>query len=127
MVRPTMRILCGSAATPGRARSIGSGNNHDRPHHHPVPSRGKGAGSRADAKSRCLAARDHLHARRRLRAADQPGGWHRDRAGGSQGWVGGGMNIIVLDAETFYSDDFTLSKLTTEDYVRSERFEVHGW
>jgi len=37
------------------------------------------------------------------------------------------MNIIVLDAETFYSDDFTLSKLTTEDYVRSERFEVHGW
>ncbi len=37
------------------------------------------------------------------------------------------MNIIVMDAETFYSDNFTLKKLTTEAYCRSPEFEVHGW
>lgn len=36
------------------------------------------------------------------------------------------MNIITLDFETFFSDDFTLSKMTTEAYVRDPRFEVHG-
>jgi DNA polymerase family A len=36
------------------------------------------------------------------------------------------MNIITLDFETFFSADYTLSNLTTEEYVRDSRFEVHG-
>ncbi len=36
------------------------------------------------------------------------------------------MNIITLDFESFYSDDYTLSKMTTESYVRDPRFEAHG-
>ncbi|MDE2471899.1 MAG: hypothetical protein KGL35_25025, partial [Bradyrhizobium sp.] len=37
------------------------------------------------------------------------------------------MDIITMDAETFFSSDYTLSSLTTEEYVRNERFECHGW
>lgn len=37
------------------------------------------------------------------------------------------MDIYVLDAETYFDSDYTLSKMTTEEYVRDERFEVHGW
>lgn len=33
---------------------------------------------------------------------------------------------VFLDFETFYSSDYSLSKLTTEGYVRDERFEVIG-
>ncbi len=33
------------------------------------------------------------------------------------------MKLITLDAETFYGGDYTLSKLTTEAYVRDSRFE----
>lgn len=36
------------------------------------------------------------------------------------------MQIITLDFETFFDDQYTLSKLTTEQYVRDPRFEVHG-
>ena len=37
------------------------------------------------------------------------------------------MNLITIDFETFYDKStFSLSKLTTEEYVRSERFEVIG-
>ncbi len=36
------------------------------------------------------------------------------------------MNILTLDFETFYSQDYSLSKLTTEEYVRDKRFEVIG-
>ena len=36
------------------------------------------------------------------------------------------MNLITLDFETFYSRDFSLSKLTTEEYVRDPQFEVIG-
>jgi hypothetical protein len=32
-----------------------------------------------------------------------------------------------MDAETFFSDEFSLSKMTTEAYCRDKRFEVHGW
>lgn len=36
------------------------------------------------------------------------------------------MNIITLDWETYFDDDYTLKKLSTEEYVRDKRFEVHG-
>ena len=36
------------------------------------------------------------------------------------------MNIITIDFETYYSKEFSLSKMTTEEYVRSEQFEVIG-
>lgn len=36
------------------------------------------------------------------------------------------MNLITVDFETYYDRDFSLSKLTTEEYVRSDLFEVIG-
>lgn len=36
------------------------------------------------------------------------------------------MDLITLDFETYYDRDFSLSKLTTEEYIRSPRFEVIG-
>lgn len=36
------------------------------------------------------------------------------------------MKIVGLDFETFYDQEFSLSKLTTESYVRSPRFEIIG-
>jgi DNA polymerase len=36
------------------------------------------------------------------------------------------MNLISLDFETYYDKDFSLSKLTTEEYIRDDRFEVIG-
>jgi len=36
------------------------------------------------------------------------------------------VDLITLDFETFYDKDFSLSKLTTEEYVRDSRFEVIG-
>jgi len=36
------------------------------------------------------------------------------------------LNIITIDFETYYDKDFSLSKLTTEEYVRDERFETIG-
>ena len=36
------------------------------------------------------------------------------------------MNIITLDFETYFDDDYTLSKMTTEAYVRDPRFEAYG-
>lgn len=36
------------------------------------------------------------------------------------------MNIITIDFETFYSQEFSLTKVTTEEYVRDDRFEVIG-
>lgn len=37
------------------------------------------------------------------------------------------MSLITIDFETFYSKEFTLSKLTTEAYVRSPEFETIGF
>jgi DNA polymerase I-like protein with 3'-5' exonuclease and polymerase domains len=36
------------------------------------------------------------------------------------------MDIITIDFETYYDRDFSLTKLTTEEYIRSDRFEVIG-
>ena len=36
------------------------------------------------------------------------------------------MNLITIDFETFYSKEFSLTKLTTEEYIRSPFFEVIG-
>lgn len=36
------------------------------------------------------------------------------------------MDLIVIDFETYYDQEFSLSKITTEEYVRDYRFEVIG-
>jgi len=36
------------------------------------------------------------------------------------------MNILTLDFETYYSQEFSLTKMTNEEYVRSPEFEVIG-
>ena len=36
------------------------------------------------------------------------------------------MHLITLDFETFYDTGFSLTRLTTEEYIRDERFEVIG-
>lgn len=36
------------------------------------------------------------------------------------------MNLITLDFETFYEQGFSLSNLTTEEYIRDEKFQVIG-
>jgi hypothetical protein len=36
------------------------------------------------------------------------------------------MNILTIDFETYYSREFSLTKVTTEEYIRSPQFEVIG-
>jgi DNA polymerase len=36
------------------------------------------------------------------------------------------MNILTIDFETYYSREFSLTKVTTEEYVRSPQFEAIG-
>ena len=36
------------------------------------------------------------------------------------------MSIITIDFETYYAKDFSLTKLTTEEYIRDKQFEVIG-
>ncbi len=36
------------------------------------------------------------------------------------------MNIITLDFETYFDQEYSLDKMTTEEYVRDLRFEAHG-
>lgn len=36
------------------------------------------------------------------------------------------MDIVTIDFETYYDKDYSLSKMTTEAYVRDERFEIIG-
>lgn len=37
------------------------------------------------------------------------------------------MNFVVLDGETFWAQDYSLSMMTSESYIRNPRFKVHGW
>ena len=36
------------------------------------------------------------------------------------------MNILTIDFETYYDKQYSLSKLTTEAYIRDDQFEVIG-
>jgi len=36
------------------------------------------------------------------------------------------MSFVTLDFETYYAKDFSLTRLTTEEYIRDEQFEVIG-
>lgn len=36
------------------------------------------------------------------------------------------MDIITIDTETYYDKDFSLSKITTEEYIRDPRFQIIG-
>ena len=36
------------------------------------------------------------------------------------------MDLITLDFETYYDKDFSLTKMTTEEYIRDSRFEIVG-
>ncbi len=36
------------------------------------------------------------------------------------------MKIIALDFETYYDKEYSLSKITTEEYIRDARFETIG-
>ena len=36
------------------------------------------------------------------------------------------MKVMTIDFETFYSQEYSLTKMTTEEYVRGEEFEVIG-
>ena len=36
------------------------------------------------------------------------------------------MNVITIDFETYYDKVYSLSKLTTEEYIRNPQFEIIG-
>lgn len=36
------------------------------------------------------------------------------------------MRPVVIDIESYYDSEFTLSRLSTENYIRDPRFEAHG-
>ena len=36
------------------------------------------------------------------------------------------MDLYTIDVETYYSREYSLSKLTTEEYVRDPQFELIG-
>ena len=36
------------------------------------------------------------------------------------------MDLVTLDFETYYDDKYSLSKMTTEEYINDDRFEAIG-
>jgi DNA polymerase len=36
------------------------------------------------------------------------------------------MKLYALDFETYFDEEFSLRKMTTEEYIRDPRFEIHG-
>ena len=36
------------------------------------------------------------------------------------------MNLVTIDFETYYDQQYSLSKITTEEYIRSDMFEFIG-
>ena len=36
------------------------------------------------------------------------------------------MDIVTIDFETYFSTDYSLTKQTTESYIRDPRFEIVG-
>jgi len=36
------------------------------------------------------------------------------------------MNMLTLDFETYYAKDYSLSKITTEEYIRDPQFQIIG-
>ena len=36
------------------------------------------------------------------------------------------MDVVTIDFETYYDDEYSLSKITTEEYIRSPEFEIIG-
>ena len=36
------------------------------------------------------------------------------------------MKILTFDFETYYDKEYSLSRMTTEEYIRSDKFEVIG-
>jgi hypothetical protein len=36
------------------------------------------------------------------------------------------MKIIVIDFETYFDEEYSLKKMTTEEYIRDPQFEAHG-
>ena len=41
-----------------------------------------------------------------------------------KGWP---TDVLLIDFETYFDQDYTLDKMTTEEYCRDPRFEVHGF
>ena len=37
------------------------------------------------------------------------------------------MNLITIDFETYYDQRYSLTKISTEEYVRDNRFETIGF
>lgn len=35
------------------------------------------------------------------------------------------MNLMTIDFETYFDSEYTLTKMTTEEYIRDQRFKVH--
>lgn len=36
------------------------------------------------------------------------------------------MKVLVVDFETYYDDEYSLRNMTTQEYVYSEKFQIHG-